>query len=104
MPEESGFYRFFDATPHVEFLYACVLQTIEKDLPLETAFLQKYDQFCGRVESMIDMPKQTLNLLFRFLRQNQGILSNRAKNREFSRLTKKEANRIESIYAELFGE
>ncbi|MFN2268091.1 MAG: Fic family protein [Desulfonatronovibrio sp.] len=102
--DTSDFYRFFDATPHVEFLYACVLQTIEKDLPQETAFLQKHDQFCIRIESMIDMPKQTLNMLFRFLRQNQGALSKRAKNREFSTLTKKETMRIERIYDELFGE
>jgi Fic family protein len=29
------FYRFFDATPHAEFLYECVRQTIEQDLPNE---------------------------------------------------------------------
>lgn len=35
----------FDATPHAEFLYACARRTIERSLPSETAFLQRYDQF-----------------------------------------------------------
>src|SRR5262249_23042430 len=34
--DTADFYRFFDATPHAEFLYACVQQTIEQDLPNET--------------------------------------------------------------------
>jgi hypothetical protein len=31
--DTADFYRFFDATPHAEFLYACVKKTIEEDLP-----------------------------------------------------------------------
>jgi len=30
--DTADFYRFFDATPHAEFLYECVRQTIEQDL------------------------------------------------------------------------
>ena len=30
--DTGDFYRFFDATPHAEFIYACVRKTIEKDL------------------------------------------------------------------------
>ena len=71
------FYRFFDATPHAEFLYGCVRKTIEEDLPRETNFLARYDQFRARIEAMVDMPDRTLELLFRFLRQNGGRLSRR---------------------------
>ena len=36
--ETGDFYRFFDATPHVEFLYSCVQKIIDVDLPYETDF------------------------------------------------------------------
>ena len=45
-PSMTGdFYRFFDATPYAQFLYACVQKTIEEDLPAEMEFLRRYDQF-----------------------------------------------------------
>lgn len=94
-------YRYFDATPHAEFLFACVARTVDVDLPAETAFLRAYDKFKGRVSGMIDMPDRLLDLLFRFLRQNDGRLSNRAREREFAALTDEETARVEGIYAEL---
>ena len=101
--DTADFYRYFDATPHVEFLYECVRQTIEKDLPDETRFLSDYDTFRTKIEAMVDMPQPSVNLLFRFLRQNQGQLSKRARQREFECLTGDEINRIEIIYTGLFG-
>lgn len=101
--DTGDFYRFFDATPHAEFLYDCVRRTIEHDLPYETDFLRRYDEFRSRVEAMIDMPERTINLLFRFLQQNQGKLSSRAREKEFSKLTGTEAKRIEEIYGDAFG-
>ena len=100
--DTHDFYRFFDATPHSEFLYACVDQTIEHDLPYETAFLRRYDEFRRRVENMVDMPERTIDLLFRFLSQNDGTLSNRARDKEFAALTNDEVERIESVYAAVF--
>ncbi|MFH2006937.1 MAG: Fic family protein [bacterium] len=98
--DTSDLYRFFDATPHAELLYSCVQQTIENDLPLEARFLQEYDRFTARVEQIVDMPPRTQNLLFRFLRQNGGVLSRRARTREFSELTDDEVRRIEAIFHE----
>jgi hypothetical protein len=88
--DTADFYRFFDATPHAEFLYACVKKTIEEDLSRETAFLAHYDQFRSRIEELVDMPDRTIDLLFRFLRQNNGRLSNRARTEEFSKMTEAE--------------
>lgn len=85
--DTTDFYRFFDATPHAEFLYACVQQTIEHDLPDETKFLENYDRFRVVVESIVDMPDRTLDNLFGFLRQNRGHLSKRAREKEFAALT-----------------
>ncbi len=42
-------------------------------------------------------------VLVRFLEQNQGVLSKRAKEKEFSMLTEREVKRIESTYTDIFG-
>lgn len=65
--DTGDFYRFFDATPHAEFLYSCVQRTIEKDLPDEANFLRRYDRFSAGLETIADMPNRTVDLLFRFL-------------------------------------
>jgi len=100
--DTGDFYRFFDATPHAEFLYECVRQTIEQDLPNETNFLRNFDAFRSGVENIIDMPERTLNNLFGVLRQNQGKLSKRAKENEFAQLTPQEIEQIERLYANSF--
>lgn len=100
--DTADYYRYFDATPHAEFLYSCVAQTIESDLPSEAAFLQRYDQFAERVQQIADMPGPTIDLLFRFLQQNEGALSKRAREKEFAALTDGEAKSVEDIYAQVF--
>jgi hypothetical protein len=100
--DTADFYRFFDATPQAEFLYACVKQTIEEDLPRETEFLKRYDQFRARIEAMVDMPERTIDSLFRFLHQNGGRLSRRAREGEFAQMTDAEVASVEADYAAFF--
>ena len=100
--DTADFYRFFDATPHAEFLYSCVRTTIEQDLPRETAFLAHYDQFRSRIQALVEMPDRTVDLLFRFLHQNGGKLSKRARAQEFEKMTDAEAGAAEEAYAALF--
>lgn len=102
--DTGDFYRYFDATPHAEFLYCCVEATIEEDLPKETGFLTAYDRFTARIREIVDMPNTKMDLLFRFLHQNAGVLSNRARSREFAALTEEEADRIQDIYREAFDQ
>lgn len=102
--DTGDFYRYFDATPHAEFLYGCVQQTVDMDLPAETGFLRRFDAFRQDVEALIDMPERTIDLLFRFLHQSGGRLSQRAREREFAELTEGEAARIEDIYHSRFQE
>ena len=101
--DTADFYRFFDATPHAEFLFDCVRRTIDEDLPNETEFLRRYDRFTGRLQAIADMPDRVTGLLFRFLHQNAGRLSGRAREREFEALTDEETERIERLYAEIFA-
>ena len=99
--ETADFYRFFDATPQAEFLFSCVARTVDVDLPNETAFLAGYDAFKKRVSLLIDMPDRLIDLLFRFLRQNDGALSRRGRENEFADLTAPEVAQIEAIYKEI---
>ncbi len=100
MNETADYYRFFDATAHAEFLYRCVEQTVTEDLPDEIAYLERYDRFAERVQRIVDMPSDTIDLLFRFLDQNEGRLSARARAKEFSKLTSDEVAEIEILFRE----
>jgi hypothetical protein len=100
--DTADYYRFFDATPHAEFLYKCVARTIDTDLPAEAKYLEAYDTFKRDVTEIVDMPDGTLDLLFRFLRQNKGILSKRAREKKFAKLTDDEVEKIEAGFTEAF--
>jgi hypothetical protein len=100
--ETAPYYRYFDATRHAEFLYECVKQTVEKDLPDEVAYLEAYDAFAQSVLEIVDMPNSMVDLLNRFLRQNGGKLSQRGRTKEFEPLTDDEVDAIETAYARTF--
>jgi Fic family protein len=100
--DTANYYRYFDATAHAEFLYACVEQTVEHDLPNEVRFLEAFDRFAAAVKEIVEMPDRQIERLRGFLEQGKGRLSNRAREREFAALTDAEAVQIEALYAELF--
>lgn len=95
-------YRYFDATKQVEFLYNCVLQTIEQTIPEEVAYLEKYDRMKDYLDNHFEMPDKIVALLVRSLEQGEGRLSERAKSKEFQALQDKEIYAIESKYQEIF--
>ncbi|HUX78137.1 MAG TPA: Fic family protein [Alphaproteobacteria bacterium] len=95
-------YRYFDATLLAEFLYDCVRQTVEKTLPNEISYLEQYDQMKTAINERFDMPDHTVDLLIRFLQQNKGVLSQRAKEKEFKALTTKECDQLEKLYRQIF--
>jgi Fic family protein len=100
--DTADFYRFFDATAQTEFLYGCVQKTVEQDLPEEAAFLRRYDAFRTQLNLIVDMPDRVSDLLFRFLHQQRGKLSRRARDKELAALSEEEVGKIESIYADVF--
>ncbi|MCK5785613.1 MAG: Fic family protein [Candidatus Sabulitectum sp.] len=96
--ETADFYRYFDATVHTEFLYECVENTVKTILPEEVQYLRSYDLFRSSIGRILEMPSVKLDTLHKFLRQNGGRLSARAKKNEFSALTQNEIVEIEHIY------
>lgn len=102
--ETAHLYRYFDATAHAAFLFRCVAETVDIDVPTEVAYLRAFDRFEREVLRLVDMPHDTIELLFRFLEQHGGTLSNRARNKEFSAFTPEEAAHVESLYAAIMAE
>lgn len=101
--ETIDLYRYFDATKQAEFFFECVEETVNKTLPEEVDYLKKYDHLNDFIKNYIDMPNNLVDLLIRFLDQNEGKLSKRAREKEFNQLTKAEVETIERKRDELFG-
>jgi len=97
--DTADFYRYFDATRHAEFLYACVEQVIVHDMPEEIRFLESFERFSERLQQIVDMPAAEVELLRGFLAQNEGRLSERARTREFAPLSDAEVAAVERAYA-----
>lgn len=100
--QTKDYYRFFDATNQAEFLFDCVEDTIENIVPQEFNYLENYDTFKNYLDEEFEMPDKLVSNLVRFLEQNQGVLSTRAKEKEFGMLSEKEVKQIESEYASIF--
>jgi hypothetical protein len=104
MADTAHHYRFFDATPHAEFLAACVQETIEIDLPREVSFLTAFERFTAGVARIVDMPDRMIELLRGFLAQSGGRFSKRARSKEFAALTDAEVEEIESLWTDCFAD
>lgn len=100
--DTADLYRYFDCTEQVEFLYACVQRTVEHDLPREIDYLRRHDEAMARITEIIDMPDRLAQNLILFIRQNDGKLSKRKREKEFSDLTDEEVQVLESIVQQVF--
>ena len=100
--DTADFYRFFDATPHAEFLYECVKRTIEEDLPQEADYLTRFDAALAAVMNRVEMPDRLAQNLILFVRQNDGVLAKKRREKEFKALTDDEVTDLEAIINEAF--
>jgi len=101
--DTAPYYQFMDMTRQATFLYACVQDTIERILPAEIEWLDRYQTFKQWIEERFDMPNRTIAQLVRFLEQNDGTISKRAREKEFSKLSSEEIQAIEKAFGELIG-
>ena len=65
---------------------------------VSASFAVTYDRFAHGIQEIADMPAEKIELLHRFLRQEGGRLSKRARENEFAALTDREAEQIEALY------
>ena len=77
--------------------------TIENVIPIEVDYLQKYDKMKYYLDDVFEMPDKKVALLIHFLEHNNGKLSKRAIEKEFSELTEEEIKEIEAHYQEYFN-
>ena len=92
--ETASLYRFFDATPHAEYLYHCIEETIRRDLGEEIGFLVVFDAAMRKALEIVDMPDRRASLLVRLILQNHGKLA-RGKRQAFAEIKDDELHRIE---------
>ena len=102
--ETIDYYRYFDATLQAEFLFDCVDYTIQKIIPEEVSYLQKFDAMKAWLDDHFQMPDKTVALLIRFLEQNKGTLSKLAKEKEFIKLNAVEVKAVEDKYKEIMSD
>jgi hypothetical protein len=100
--DTADLYRYFDGTEAAEFLYTCVLRTVEKDLPHEIDYLRRHDEALRRIMETVEMPDRMAENLLMFIRQNEGRLPKRRRTGEFKKLTDKEVGMLEAVVRETF--
>lgn len=100
--DTADLYRYFDATDNAEFLYSCVQRTVEQDWPREIDYLRRHDEALRRIMAIVEMPDRMADDLLLFIRQNEGMLPNRRRQREFAALTDQEVKALEVVVNEAF--
>ncbi|HYQ57784.1 MAG TPA: Fic family protein [Draconibacterium sp.] len=95
-------YRYYDLTVQAEFLYECVEDTINRIIPEEIDFLEKYDRLTNTINSFLTLPDTRVDLLIKLLNQNNGRLSKRKRQNDFDELTDEDISLIEEYYADIF--
>lgn len=96
--ETIDLYRYYDLTQQAEFLYECVENTIERIIPEELDYLEKYDRMTQIINMLVTLPDTKVDLLIKFLNQNNGKLSKKKRQKEFDELTDEEIESIEESY------
>jgi hypothetical protein len=101
--DTADLYRYFDCTEVAEFLYTCVAQAVDNDLPREIDFLRRNDEAKRRIMNTVEMPDRMAENVVRFIRLNEGRLGHKRREGEFAKLTDDEVTSIEAIVREAFG-
>jgi hypothetical protein len=100
--DTADLYRFFDCTDEAEFLYSCVQQTVEHDLPREVDYLRRHDEAMRRIMDTVELPDRVAQDLIMFVRHNAGTLPNRRRRNEFASLSDGEISALERIVHNAF--
>lgn len=100
--ETIDLYRYADLTVQAEFLYECVEETIGEIIPSEILFLEKHDKMVEFINTQVTLPDTDIDLLIKFMIQNNGKLSKAKKDKFFDEVPEQVIVKIENQFAELF--
>lgn len=101
--DTADLYRYFDCTENAEFLFGCVEQTIDDDLPHEIDHLRRHDEATRRIMEYVEMPDRLAGDLVMFIHRNNGRLGKKRRENEFAKLTDQEVAGVEAIVQEAFA-
>jgi hypothetical protein len=100
--DTADLYRFFDCTEAAEFLYRCVEETVENDLPREIDYLKRHDRAMQQIMDTVEMPNRTAENFIMFMRRNNWRLPKNRRRDEFEKLTDTEADALANIVRTAF--
>lgn len=98
--ETGHWYRYIDMTAQAEMLSEFIKMTVEQELVEELNFLASYDKTRQAIQEIVDMPDRLIDLFIQLCLQNNGILSARKRESEFSFLIEEELHRMEAAVRE----
>ena len=101
--DTSDLYRYYDCTNEAEFLYDCILQTIEFDLPREIDYLKRHDIVVKQIINAFEMPERKAEDVVMLIRRNGGVFPKKHRKKELAKLTESEVATLEAIVAEGFS-
>ena len=100
--DTADFYRYFDATPHAEFLYQCVKKAVGEHLPNEADYLRRRDRALRSIRDRVAMPERLADQFLLSVRRNGGVLPRRRRTVEFAPLDDQEVEDLERIVRSAF--
>jgi len=103
LSDSAYLYQYFDATPIVDYLYACINQTIEVGLKVELDLLHKFRQVKQTLDREMDISNIDLNRFINFCHQNNGRLSLKKRKRFFEKYPDEQVLRMEEVYRSYFN-
>lgn len=95
-------YRYYDCTNEAEFLYDCILETTEFDLPREIDYLKRHDAVVKRIINDFDVPNRTAENIIMLIRRNGGVFPRKRRKKEFPELTESQTAALEAIVTKGF--
>jgi len=102
--DTTDLYRYFDCTEAAEFLYLCVEETVEKDVPHEIEYLKRHDKAMQQLMDTVEMPNRMADNFIMFMRQNDWTLPKKRRRDEFRKLTDDEIETLQGIVREAFDD
>lgn len=92
--DTADLYRYFDATPQVEYLYRCIKEAIEVDLRNELTYVAQFDRGLRALNDLSAMPDRKAQLFVNLVISNGRIGADK-RQRHFPELTDDEVARFE---------
>ena len=97
-------YRYPDLTSHILFLYKMMETAISEDLVKEVTYIIKYDLVKSIIEELYDLPNKDLDLLIKFVIQNNGKVATRKRVRFYGWIPESDLSRLEVLISKALNE